>query len=79
MKTEIRVDIPLPFTSTGYAEKYKNHPAANQRQRVFPYTSHQEVNRQLKLIAEASGIKKHLTFDLARHTRYSPINERRSH
>lgn len=68
MKTEIRVDVPLLSPALAILEKYKGHPAANQRRKVFPYTSNQEVNRQLKLIAEAAGIKKHLTFHLARHT-----------
>jgi len=68
VNTEIRVDVPLLSPALSILEKYKNHPAANQRQKVFPYTSNQEVNRQLKLIAEAVGIKKHLTFHLARHT-----------
>ena len=68
MKTEIRVDVPLLSPALTILEKYKNNPAANQRKKVFPYTSNQEINRQLKLIAEAVGIKKHLTFHLARHT-----------
>lgn len=68
MKTEIRVDVPLLSPAIAILEKYKDYPAANQRRKVFPYTSNQEVNRQLKLIAEAAGIKKHLTFHLSRHT-----------
>jgi site-specific recombinase XerD len=68
MKTEIRVDVPLLSPALAILDKYKDHPAANQRQEIFPYTFNQEVNRQLKLIAEAAGIKKHLTFHLARHT-----------
>lgn len=67
MKTETRVDVPLLSPALTILEKYKGHPAANQHQKVFPYTSNQEVNRQLKLIAEAAGIKKYLTFHLARH------------
>jgi site-specific recombinase XerD len=38
------------------------------RETVFPKISNQEMNRSLKLIAEICGIKKYLTFHLARHT-----------
>jgi hypothetical protein len=35
---------------------------------VFPRVTNQEMNRSLKIIGEICGIKKNLTFHLARHT-----------
>jgi site-specific recombinase XerD len=50
------------------ADKFSKEDEAKFRNTVFPKISNQEMNRSLKVIAEISGIKKYLTFHLARHT-----------
>jgi hypothetical protein len=39
MKTVIWSDVPLLSPARTIQEKYKDNPAANLRQKVFPYTS----------------------------------------
>lgn len=47
---------------------YKEHPKFVNRNKIFPLISNQKLNGYLKKIAEICGIKKNLTFHLARHT-----------
>ena len=47
-------------------EKYKDVPG--KKGHVFPIFSNQKVNQYLKEIAASCGIKKELTFHMARHT-----------
>ncbi len=68
LKTEIPVNVPLLSPAIVIMEKFKAAEGAAQRETLFPRVSNQEVNRGLKLIAEICGIKKYLTFHLARHT-----------
>lgn len=67
-KTETLVQVPLLKQAFVIAEKYINDQAAAMRETVFPMISNQEINRSLKIIAAICGIKKYLTFHLARHT-----------
>lgn len=67
-KTEVRVDCPMLRTAAAIYEKYRDHPLSLARGTVFPYRSNKEINDLLKMIAEIVGIKKHLTYHLARHT-----------
>lgn len=67
-KTDIPVNIPLLPVALQLIEKYKEHPGVLSRGSVFPHMSNQEINRNLKIIAEICGIKKYFTFYLARHT-----------
>jgi integrase len=67
-KTKIPVNIPILPPALALIEKYRNHPAAVNKGTVFPPLSNQDINRNLKIIAEICGIKKHFTFYLARHT-----------
>ncbi len=65
-KTAVRVPLlPVPLQLIG---KYRNHPLVVSRGKVFPTMTNQEMNRCLKIIAEVCGIKKSITFYLARHT-----------
>jgi site-specific recombinase XerD len=50
------------------ANKFSKQEAAKLRDTVFPKISNQEMNRSLNMSAEICGIKKYLTFHLARHT-----------
>jgi len=67
-KTEICVNVPLLQPAVIILEKYMTEPRAFVRNTIFPGISNQEMNRSLKMIAEICGIKKYLTFHLARHT-----------
>jgi site-specific recombinase XerD len=67
-KSGVIVNIPILDEALLILDKYINDKRAIVRESVFPLVSNQEMNRSLKLIAEICGIKKHLTFHLARHT-----------
>jgi site-specific recombinase XerD len=66
-KTDTPVNVPLLRPAQLLLEKFSGEDAAK-RDTVFPHVSNQEVNRNLKIIAEICGIQKYLTFHLARHT-----------
>ena len=62
------MNIPLLQSAVAILDKFKREESAVVRESVFPRISNQEMNRSLKLIAEICGIKKYLSFHLARHT-----------
>ena len=67
-KTTKPIRIPLLPKALAIIEKYKgNHKAVSQG-RLFPKISNQKLNSYLKEIADVCGIKKNLTFHIARHT-----------
>ena len=47
---------------------YSEHPRAVVSNTLFPCFSNQKINSYLKEIADLCGIKKNLTFHMARHT-----------
>ncbi len=49
-------------------EKYKKHPSSNNKETLFPTISNQKLNSYLKEIADVCGIKKNISFHVARHT-----------
>lgn len=67
-KTDTSVRVPLLPEASNLIKKYKNHPAVQANDTVFPVISNQRMNGYLKEIAEICGITKNLTFHLARHT-----------
>ncbi|WP_238769419.1 site-specific integrase [Maribellus maritimus] len=67
-KTKTTVKIPLLPKALDILNKYKKHPKSVNRDKIFPLISNQKLNGYLKEIADICGIKKHLTFHLARHT-----------
>lgn len=67
-KTETKVKIPLLPKAMEIIHKYKANPKAINRGTVFPMISNQKLNGYLKEVADLCGIKKNLTFHLARHT-----------
>ena len=48
--------------------KYKRHIKTKKTKTLFPNISNQKLNAYLKEIANLSGIRKNLTFHIARHT-----------
>jgi integrase len=67
-KTETSVHVPLLKPALLILEKYVLENKTQIRETIFPWISNQEVNRSLKIIAAICGVKKYLTFHLARHT-----------
>ena len=67
-KTDTKVNVPLLPQAIAILDKYKNKPAVMHEDSILPYISNQKVNDYLKEIAVLCGIKKNMTFHLARHT-----------
>jgi integrase/recombinase XerD len=67
-KTNTKVKIPLLPKALKILNEYKKHPKSVNRNKIFPLISNQKLNGYLKEIADICGIKKNLTFHLARHT-----------
>lgn len=67
-KTEQPVKIPLLPKALEIIEKYKDHPKVVESGKLLPIYSNQRLNSYLKEIADLCGIKKNLTFHIARHT-----------
>jgi len=68
IKTDTKSNIPLLPKALEIIEKYKEYPENVIEGRLLPVISNQKMNLYLKEIAKLAGIKKTLTFHLARHT-----------
>lgn len=64
-KTNTDVNVPLLDIPKMILEKYKGKLPGG---KILPIISNQKLNAYLKEIADVCGIKKNLTFHLARHT-----------
>src|SRR5690606_21513623 len=67
-KTEMPVNTPLLPKAVEIIKKYEGNIRAEVSNTIFPVISNQKVNSYLKEIADLCGIKKNITFHLARHT-----------
>ncbi len=67
-KTGDFVAIPLHLVFKGKAIDILNKYYDKNKERIFPKSSNQDVNRQLKLIQVLADLNKTLTFHVARHT-----------
>lgn len=67
-KTEVPVHIPLLPKARAILAAYKDNPRALHSGKLFPPISNQKLNSYLKEVADLCGIKKKLTFHIARHT-----------
>jgi integrase len=67
-KTDIKSNIPLLPEALAIIEKYQDHPACINSERLLRVISNIKTNAYLKEIATVCGIKKNLTFHMARHT-----------
>ncbi|EOZ95348.1 putative transposase [Indibacter alkaliphilus LW1] len=67
-KTDTPVKIPVLPKAYEIIEKYRNSPRSIEKGSLLPSISNQKLNSYLKEIADVCGIKKNLTFHLARHT-----------
>lgn len=67
-KTGTPFKIPLLSKAGILINKYKDHLRTQERANLLPKLSNQKLNSYLKEIADLCGIKKNLTFHMARHT-----------
>ncbi|MDY7395372.1 site-specific integrase [Aureibaculum sp. 2210JD6-5] len=67
-KTTKPIRIPLLPKALQIIEKYKSNRKSISQGSMFPKISNQKLNSYLKEIADVCGIKKNLTFHIARHT-----------
>lgn len=67
-KTKISLKIPLLNQVKLLLKKYQGHPRTTISGTLMPHYSNQKINSYLKEIADLCGIKKNLTFHVARHT-----------
>ena len=67
-KTTKFIRIPLLPQALEIIEKYKRTRMPKTQESLFPKISNQKLNAYLKEIADLCGIKKNLTFHIARHT-----------
>ena len=68
VKTGAPFKIPLLPKAAILIDKYKDHYRTNDTSNLLTKLSNQKLNSYLKEIADLCGIKKNLTFHMARHT-----------
>jgi site-specific recombinase XerD len=67
-KTKTPVKVPLLEKALDLVTKYKEHPMTIVSGSLLPLITNEKLNFYLKEVAEACGIRKNLTFHMARHT-----------
>lgn len=67
-KTSKPIQIPLLPKALEILEKYKGSKKSAVYGTIFPKISNQKLNSYLKEIADVCGVKRNLTFHIARHT-----------
>ena len=67
-KTDITARIPILAPAIAIIKRYENNSQCILDDLVLPVISNQKMNAYLKQIADVCGIKKVLTFHIARHT-----------
>jgi len=67
-KNKTPVKIPLLDKAQELIEKYADHPITQVTETLFPVITNEKINLYLKEVANACGIRKNLTFHMARHT-----------
>ncbi len=67
-KTKDFVRIPISLLFNGKALEILNKYYGENKKHIFPQSSNQDTNRQLKLLQAYAGLNKTLTFHVSRHT-----------
>lgn len=67
-KNDNKSNVPLLPKALAIIEKYKTNPEVINKNTLLPVLSNEKTNSYLKEIADVCGIRKNLTFHMARHT-----------
>ena len=67
-KTDALFNTPILPPAQAILDKYTEHPAVYDNDQLLPALSNQKLNAYLKEVQDLCGIKKSLTYHLARHT-----------
>jgi len=67
-KTKTLVKVPILQKAQFLIYKYSEHPMTKVTGTLFPIITNEKLNSYLKEVANFAGIKKNLTFHMARHT-----------
>jgi integrase len=67
-KTNSSTRLPLLPPAVAILTKYQDHPKCISKGTVLPVLTNQKMNSYLKEIADLCGLRKKLTFHIARHT-----------
>lgn len=67
-KTKTLVKVPILQKAQFLIYKYSEHPMTKVTGTLFPIITNEKLNSYLKEVANFTGIKKNLTFHMARHT-----------
>jgi len=67
-KTKTPVKVPILERTKAIIDKYDNHPITQVTGMLLPSITNEKLNVFLKEVANFCGIKKNLTFHMARHT-----------
>ncbi|MBE9586288.1 site-specific integrase [Mucilaginibacter sp. JRF] len=67
-KTLVPVNTPILPNALRIIERYKENIRAEATGTIFPVISNQKINSYLKEIADHTGVRKNITFHVARHT-----------
>lgn len=67
-KTKTPIKIPILDKAQYIIDKYFDHPITQVTETLLPVITNEKLNLYLKEVAHACGIKKNLTFHMARHT-----------
>lgn len=67
-KTHTPIKVPLLETALQLIRKYSDHPITEVTGTLLPVITNEKLNVYLKEVAIMCGIKKNLTFHMARHT-----------
>lgn len=67
-KTKTPVKVPILYKTQELIDKYTSHPVTQVSGTLLPVITNEKINLYLKEIAVNCGIKKNLTFHMARHT-----------
>lgn len=67
-KTSQRVAVPLLEPAEELIARYATYHGEKAKQPIFPVPCNQAINRYLKTIAKAAGIRKDITYHMARHS-----------
>lgn len=67
-KTGVKEDVMMLHPAMKLINKYRSHPVCMENGVLLPVLSNQKMNAYLKELADICGLRKNLTFHMARHS-----------